>query len=89
MKIGLLLNLILYGMQIMMDSKASMTLGYSYSKKKKKKFRFFFLFLFIFVFFFFFYFFKRPFGGWTSPTLHQFKGTTDICGASVDESWFP
>ena len=29
-----------------------------------------------------------PFGGWASPAIKQFKGTTSICGASVDENFY-
>jgi GH25 family lysozyme M1 (1,4-beta-N-acetylmuramidase) len=29
------------------------------------------------------------FGGWTSPSIKQYIGTTGICGASVDKSWYP
>lgn len=26
----------------------------------------------------------KPFGGWTKPTVKQYKGTTALCGASID-----
>jgi len=29
-----------------------------------------------------------PFGGWMKPAIKQFKGTTSICGASVDENFY-
>eukprot|EP01121_Diplochlamys_sp_Union-15-3_P020375 TRINITY_DN7936_c0_g1_i1.p1 TRINITY_DN7936_c0_g1~~TRINITY_DN7936_c0_g1_i1.p1 ORF type:complete len:236 (+),score=39.88 TRINITY_DN7936_c0_g1_i1:38-709(+) len=31
----------------------------------------------------------RPFGGWTKPFGKQFKGTTALCDAEVDENYFP
>ena len=27
------------------------------------------------------------FAGWTSPAIHQFAGSQDVCGASVDLNW--
>ena len=30
----------------------------------------------------------KPFGGWKSPSIKQYKGTTSICGASVDENFY-
>ena len=29
-----------------------------------------------------------PFGGWSKPNVKQYKGTTSLCGASVDENWY-
>ena len=29
------------------------------------------------------------FGGWTAPTMKQYKGTTTICDAEVDFNWYP
>eukprot|EP01100_Stratorugosa_tubuloviscum_P011995 TRINITY_DN54_c1_g1_i4.p1 TRINITY_DN54_c1_g1~~TRINITY_DN54_c1_g1_i4.p1 ORF type:complete len:225 (-),score=110.25 TRINITY_DN54_c1_g1_i4:70-720(-) len=29
------------------------------------------------------------FGGWTKPAIKQYAGTTSICSASVDKSWYP
>jgi GH25 family lysozyme M1 (1,4-beta-N-acetylmuramidase) len=28
------------------------------------------------------------FGGWSKPSIKQFKGTTSLCGGSVDENWY-
>eukprot|EP00048_Salpingoeca_helianthica_P014577 m.222402 g.222402 ORF g.222402 m.222402 type:complete len:237 (-) comp16021_c0_seq1:138-848(-) len=30
-----------------------------------------------------------PFGGWSSPAIKQFQGTTGLCSAGVDLSWYP
>jgi GH25 family lysozyme M1 (1,4-beta-N-acetylmuramidase) len=30
-----------------------------------------------------------PFAGWSQPAIKQFQGTTSICGASIDENWYP
>lgn len=30
-----------------------------------------------------------PFAGWSSPSIKQFAGTTSVCGASVDQNWYP
>lgn len=30
-----------------------------------------------------------PFGGWSKPALHQFRGNQNLCGANVDASWRP
>merc|ERR1711871_198318 len=30
----------------------------------------------------------RPFGGWSKPNIKQFRGTTTVCGAGVDENWY-
>eukprot|EP01086_Lenisia_limosa_P010976 TRINITY_DN35_c0_g1_i2.p2 TRINITY_DN35_c0_g1~~TRINITY_DN35_c0_g1_i2.p2 ORF type:complete len:114 (+),score=24.33 TRINITY_DN35_c0_g1_i2:190-531(+) len=30
----------------------------------------------------------RAFGGWKKPAIKQFKGTTNICGASIDKSFY-
>lgn len=27
-----------------------------------------------------------PFGGWSAPTIKQFKGDTTLCGKGVDEN---
>ena len=27
--------------------------------------------------------------GWTHPAIKQYQGTTSLCGAGVDESWYP
>jgi len=29
------------------------------------------------------------FGGWTKPSIKQYKGTTSFCGASVDLNYYP
>eukprot|EP01116_Phalansterium_solitarium_P017426 TRINITY_DN4290_c0_g1_i2.p1 TRINITY_DN4290_c0_g1~~TRINITY_DN4290_c0_g1_i2.p1 ORF type:complete len:214 (-),score=80.96 TRINITY_DN4290_c0_g1_i2:160-801(-) len=29
------------------------------------------------------------FGGWTKPSIKQYQGTTSMCGAGVDLSWYP
>jgi len=29
------------------------------------------------------------FGGWTTPSIKQYNGGTDICSASVDLNWYP
>jgi len=31
----------------------------------------------------------QPFGGWKTPDIKQYLGTTSFCGASVDRSWHP
>ena len=31
----------------------------------------------------------KPFGGWTKPNIKQYSGTTTLCGAGVDLSWYP
>ena len=31
----------------------------------------------------------RGFGGWTHPSIKQYKGTTTLCGVGVDLSWYP
>lgn len=31
----------------------------------------------------------KPFGGWTKPTIKQYKGTSSLCGASVDLNYHP
>jgi GH25 family lysozyme M1 (1,4-beta-N-acetylmuramidase) len=31
----------------------------------------------------------KPFGGWTKPTIKQYKGTTAVCGASIDLNYKP
>ena len=31
----------------------------------------------------------EPFGGWSAPTIKQYKGTTSMCSASVDLNWYP
>ena len=31
----------------------------------------------------------KPFGGWISPTIKQYKGTTSMCSASVDLNYHP
>lgn len=31
----------------------------------------------------------EPFGGWNTPTIKQYKGTTSMCSASVDVNWYP
>jgi hypothetical protein len=30
-----------------------------------------------------------PFGGWTVPSMKQYKGTTAVCGASIDLNYRP
>lgn len=30
-----------------------------------------------------------PFGGWTHPSIKQYTGTSDVCGAGVDNDWYP
>lgn len=30
-----------------------------------------------------------PFGGWTKPSIKQYKGSTAICGATVDFNYYP
>lgn len=30
-----------------------------------------------------------PFGGWQTPTIKQYQGTSAVCGASVDRNWKP
>lgn len=29
-----------------------------------------------------------PFGGWTKPNIKLYAGTTSMCSASVDKSWY-
>jgi GH25 family lysozyme M1 (1,4-beta-N-acetylmuramidase) len=29
------------------------------------------------------------FGGWKTPSIKQYKGTTTTCSASVDLNWYP
>ena len=29
------------------------------------------------------------FGGWSSPDIKQYQGTSTLCGASVDRNWRP
>jgi len=29
------------------------------------------------------------FGGWSHPSIKQYTGTSDICGASIDNDWYP
>ena len=29
------------------------------------------------------------FGGWTHPAIKQYQGTTSLCSAGVDLSWYP
>jgi hypothetical protein len=29
------------------------------------------------------------FGGWTNPAMKQWSGNNNICGASVDQNWYP
>jgi len=29
------------------------------------------------------------FGGWKTPTIKQYSGTSSLCGASVDRNWHP
>lgn len=31
----------------------------------------------------------KAFGGWTTPTVKQYKGTTASCGASIDLNFKP
>jgi hypothetical protein len=31
----------------------------------------------------------KAFGGWTKPNIKQYVGTTTLCSASVDKSWYP
>lgn len=31
----------------------------------------------------------QAFGGWKTPTIKQYEGTTSLCGASVDRNWHP
>jgi len=31
----------------------------------------------------------RAFGGWTKPSIKQYKGTTDVCGTGVDLNFYP
>lgn len=31
----------------------------------------------------------KPFGGWTTPTIKQYKGTTASCNASIDLNYKP
>lgn len=30
-----------------------------------------------------------PFGGWKVPNVKQYKGTSELCGASVDRNYRP
>lgn len=30
-----------------------------------------------------------PFGGWTRPSIKQFRGDATVCGVGVDENWYP
>eukprot|EP00026_Physarum_polycephalum_P020279 Phypoly_transcript_22757.p1 GENE.Phypoly_transcript_22757~~Phypoly_transcript_22757.p1 ORF type:complete len:165 (-),score=20.16 Phypoly_transcript_22757:88-582(-) len=30
-----------------------------------------------------------PFGGWTSPAIKQYQGSTNLCGCGVDYNWYP
>jgi len=30
-----------------------------------------------------------PFAGWKTPMIKQYKGTSSLCGASVDRNWRP
>eukprot|EP01116_Phalansterium_solitarium_P010459 TRINITY_DN2524_c0_g1_i1.p1 TRINITY_DN2524_c0_g1~~TRINITY_DN2524_c0_g1_i1.p1 ORF type:complete len:261 (-),score=86.33 TRINITY_DN2524_c0_g1_i1:64-846(-) len=30
-----------------------------------------------------------PFGGWSSPAMHQFAGDASVCGIDVDLTWYP
>eukprot|EP01147_Barroeca_monosierra_P008577 gene8577-10279_t len=29
----------------------------------------------------------KPFGGWSKPSIKQYAGTTNVCGASIDKNW--
>ena len=29
------------------------------------------------------------FGGWSHPSIKQYTGTSDVCGASIDNDWYP
>jgi hypothetical protein len=31
----------------------------------------------------------KSFGGWTKPSIKQYKGTTAVCGASIDLNYKP
>jgi hypothetical protein len=31
----------------------------------------------------------KTFGGWTSPKVKQYHGTTTECNAGVDKNWYP
>lgn len=31
----------------------------------------------------------RPFGGWSKPSIKQFRGDAKVCGAGVDENYYP
>ena len=31
----------------------------------------------------------RPFGGWSKPNIKQFRGDASVCGAGIDENWYP
>ncbi|EGD80171.1 glycoside hydrolase family 25 protein [Salpingoeca rosetta] len=31
----------------------------------------------------------RPFGGWHKPSMKQYAGNINVCGAGVDENWHP
>jgi hypothetical protein len=28
-------------------------------------------------------------GGWTHPTIKQYRGDVSVCGAGIDENWHP
>jgi len=30
-----------------------------------------------------------PFGGWSSPAMHQYTGDATVCGIDVDLTWYP
>ncbi len=30
-----------------------------------------------------------PFGGWSSPAMKQYTGTSTVCGFGVDDNWYP
>jgi len=30
-----------------------------------------------------------PFGGWSSPAIKQYHGTTAVCGFDIDQDWYP
>lgn len=30
-----------------------------------------------------------PFGGWSRPSIKQYKDTTSICGTQIDYDWYP
>ena len=29
----------------------------------------------------------EPFGGWTTPTIKQYKGDANECGVDIDKNW--